>query len=379
MVHDESNWLVSYADLMTLLFGFFILMYSLSRVDQDKFKIVSRELAQYFGGKVRDDKGATILVTEIEKLFVHSFVAQDIPAEEMAFSGSAKKETEGDKPYEVSQADGNILLKFKGSYLFNSGSSQLRPEVVGLMTSLAKKLYQTQRVDEVTVEGHTDDSPINSAVFPSNWELSAARASRLVREFETAGIDGKKLIAKGLGSSRPEKPNRDESGKVIAENQSANRRVIVAIKLRPEDKGLQPDLKAYVEPLKLEEVPTVERPAATAADTGAAIDGLTKEQVEARLKEAQDQLVTAQKELRAAEDERKKKEKLADLEAKIQEMARKTDEAKRKARELSAPPAVDTNANTNTNTNTNTNANANKNTNSKTLRKPGSSPVLDKK
>jgi chemotaxis protein MotB len=81
----------------------------------------------------------------------------------------------------------------------------------------------------IKVEGYTDDNPIHSGVFPSNWELSSARAGAILRIFEKLGFEPFRLMAIGFGSSRPAYPNRDSNGKAIAENQSLNRRVVIKV------------------------------------------------------------------------------------------------------------------------------------------------------
>jgi chemotaxis protein MotB len=208
MAHDESNWLVSYADMMTLLFGFFVLMYSFSRVDDKKFEIVRKDVARYFGGQVKINP--TVKKTEEE--------IQDI----ISAAGL-------DKKVQVIARDSEIELRFNGSLHFIPGTAKLNDESGFVLNKLIDSIKRNVKADLVTVEGHTDDSPIGTQVFPSNWELSTARASTVVREFEKYGFDSSKLTAKGFGSSRPVSPNRDSKGMAIPENQEANRRVIVSI------------------------------------------------------------------------------------------------------------------------------------------------------
>jgi chemotaxis protein MotB len=208
MAHDESNWLVSYADMMTLLFGFFVLMYSFSRVDEKKFEIVRKDVARYFGGQVKINP--TVKKTEEE--------IQDV----ISAAGL-------DKKIQVVARDSEIELRFNGSLHFIPGTAKLNPESEFVLNKLIDSIKRNVKADLVTVEGHTDDSPIGTAVFPSNWELSAGRASTVVREFEKFGFDSAKLTAKGFGSSRPVSPNRDSKGTAIPENQEANRRVIVSV------------------------------------------------------------------------------------------------------------------------------------------------------
>jgi chemotaxis protein MotB len=208
MAHDESNWLVSYADMMTLLFGFFVLMYSFSRVDDKKFEIVRKDVARYFGGQVKINP--TVKKTEEE--------VQDI----ISAAGL-------DKKVQVIARDSEIELRFNGSLHFVPGTAKLNNESEFVLNKLIDSIKRNVKADLVTVEGHTDDSPIGTPVFPSNWELSTARASTVIREFEKFGFDSSKLTAKGYGSSRPVSPNRDSKGMAIPENQEANRRVIVNI------------------------------------------------------------------------------------------------------------------------------------------------------
>lgn len=339
-VHDESNWLVSYADMMTLLFGFFVLMYSLSRVDVEKFEVVSKDIAQFFGGKVKEDTGIKV-VTQDVKEFIGTYMKEMQKARETGKAGETAGDTFAagqlppeqtpsdemplEKAVEIENTPSTLTLKFKGSILFGSGSAQLKPEFEQMLTELAQKLKASQRIDEVRVEGHTDDDPIKSVVFPTNWELSAARASRIIRQFEAVGVESERLIAQGYGSSRPEVPNRDPEGKALKDNQAQNRRVVVKVNFTPL-KGQQPqaDLGAeYFEKVqKMKAGPQVQ-----VADSGALGDASGEVDIEARIRQAQSRLEEAQKRLRANEEENRKRQKLLDLERKLEQLNRKAQEA----------------------------------------------------
>ncbi|NJL25723.1 MAG: OmpA family protein [Calothrix sp. SM1_5_4] len=189
--HDESNWLVSYADMMTLLFGFFVLMYSMSRIDEEKFVVVSRDLAKFFGGRVSEDMGirvtsddirnyAGVLMKELaaakaaetkndEKLLVGGYPGGE-------FQEAGDNYLDASQQIEVQEKPMSLELKFRGSILFTPGSAQLKPQFEKILNDLAQKLKASGRVDKIRVQGHTDDVPIKSLVFPTNWELSAARA-----------------------------------------------------------------------------------------------------------------------------------------------------------------------------------------------------------
>lgn len=208
MHHDESNWLVSYADMMTLLFGFFVLMYSFSRIDETKFEIIRKDVARYFGGQVKVNPTVKKIEEELNNVIVQSGL---------------------DKQLSLVARDSEIELRFNGTLNFISGTAQLTNDSAFVLNKLIDSIKRTVRADAVTVEGHTDDEPISSSTFPSNWELSSARASTVVREFEKYGFDPARLTAKGYGSSRPILPNRDSKGNPIKENQETNRRVIVTV------------------------------------------------------------------------------------------------------------------------------------------------------
>lgn len=358
-VHDESNWLVSYADMMTLLFGFFVLMYSMSRVDTDQFAVVSRDVAKFFGGKVKEDKGIVVAVKDVKDMmqtFMKDMEGKGAVSKDEGESLAGNpREADGsedelpqvppDRTVEVEQKVNTLTLKFRGSILFGSGSAELKPDFARVLADLGAKLKATGRVQEIRVEGHTDDNPIRSSVFPTNWELSSSRAARIVRQFEKTGIESKGLIAEGLGSSRPEFPNRNEGGQPIRENQAKNRRVVVVVKFAPLTKETREILDTDFEKRK--------REAAAAAAAGVGAGGVagsaaglpvgetnfassgegsqepapqTPAEVEAAIKDTQDRLATAKVELKKKEEEAKKQRKLAELQEKLNELNRKAKE-----------------------------------------------------
>lgn len=212
-VHDESNWLVSYADMMTLLFGFFVLMYSFSRIDEKKFEIIRKDVARYFGGQVKTNPTVKKVEKEVEEIITQAGI---------------------DKSVQLIARDSELELRFNGAFHFIPGTANLTKDSEFVMGKLIDMIKRTVKADAISVEGHTDDNPINSAAFPSNWELSASRASTVVREFEKYGFDPTKMTAKGYGSSRPLVPNRDSKGEPLVENQDLNRRVIVNIEFNRE-------------------------------------------------------------------------------------------------------------------------------------------------
>lgn len=323
--HDESNWLVSYADMMTLLFGFFVLMYSFSKVDTKKFEVVSKDMARSFGGNVKKDASIDKFEKEIRNVL----------------------KTAGlEKQVEVVARNSEATLQFQGSLLFRPGSADLIPEAQDLMVKVVTLIKADLAVDEVHVEGHTDDNPIVSLTYPSNWELSAARATRVVRQFETAGFKSATLRAEGYGSSRPILPNRDSSGQPVEENQSTNRRVLINISFSQHYTQATAALQTHqfqslTDSAQIPEGEKSENDSPTASATPAV--PLTPEQVaKQRLDTATSKLHEMEDKVKLAEEKRKAAIALAEAERKIIELRAKENELETQARMLlSDPHALD--------------------------------------
>lgn len=213
-LHEEEHfeeasekWLVSYADLMTLLFGFFVLMYSMSNVDQKKFAEAAQSASERFGGEYQDPTEA-----------VNRAIAKEIKS----IPGAAGE-------IEVKKGLLGIEVNFRGKVLFDSGQSALNPKGQELLGKLAAQIQKLGKEFSVRVEGHTDDVPISTPQFPSNWELSASRAIEVIKIFRAAGIEGKRLEAIGFADTRPIAENRSPAGEAKPDNMSLNRRVMIRI------------------------------------------------------------------------------------------------------------------------------------------------------
>lgn len=206
--HEEGEgpWLVSYADLMTLLMGFFALMLSFSTIDEKKFDAMREETTEFFGGEYV--KPFEELKNAIEKVIKEKGLSEQVKIE---------VSSEG------------VGLTFQGTIFFDTGAVNLRPEAVSLLEELIPVIKTKAPDFFILVEGHTDDVPISTGLLASNWELSAVRASTVVRIFEDAQFDRKKLIPVGWSDTKPVAPNRDETLVAIAVNQAKNRRVVIRI------------------------------------------------------------------------------------------------------------------------------------------------------
>jgi chemotaxis protein MotB len=224
---NHERWLISYADFITLLFAFFVVMYAISAVNIGKYKIFSDALGDAFGGK----GAAQPVNTEVPNLPVPNpalkrrvellrkekeqmtKLAQDL------LSTMAPLVKEG--KVRVTQNSRGVSVEINASVLFDPGDARLMPESVEALRAVANLLKADSH--DVQVEGHTDNQPIGNTRFPSNWELSSVRASSVVRLFIDAGVAPQRLTAVGYSSNVPVADNDTAQGR------ARNRRVAVTI------------------------------------------------------------------------------------------------------------------------------------------------------
>jgi chemotaxis protein MotB len=203
---SDSNWIVSYADMMTLLVGFFALMFSFSKLDTKKFDEIRSAVSKEFGGQ-----------------YVMPFA--DLNANLQAVI----KEKHLEDKVKIDRDGSEISVVFQGSVLFAEAAASLSDQSKDSISDFLDVLREKASKFPVIVEGHTDDTPINKPEFPSNWELSGARAAVVLRMLETKGFDHKLLRARGFADLKPIVPNRDANNNPIPENQAKNRRITIRI------------------------------------------------------------------------------------------------------------------------------------------------------
>ena len=238
-----DRWLVSYADFITLLFAFFVTMYAISRVDEKKFGSMVESMQKALGSVI-----TVQMATRDPGAFQSNSVPLDInisPLLERKLQASEKQSFEKlaqeiqKKMEEISgkdagKADANVnqikyfidkrglVLRFSERFFFNSGEAAIRPEVMPLLNAVAKSLEKIP--NQIRIEGHTDSVPINTPKFPSNWELSTARATTIVHYLLTHfEFDPDRLSAAGYGEFRPISTNKTADGRL------QNRRVDMVI------------------------------------------------------------------------------------------------------------------------------------------------------
>lgn len=210
---EDEGWLITYADTITNLMALFIMMLAISTVDLSAFEQVSAQLQKDFTGK-QTARPISEIKQQIERI-VESKGLQD--------------------QVEVTQDKKGVVVEFSSNILFLSGKADLLPEIKPTFAEIAEELKsETYRSYVIEVEGHTDDNPIRTAEFPSNWELSARRATNVIRFMMDADVEKSRLKAAGYADIHPKVPNRDAHGKPIPENQARNRRIV--IRLYPESR-----------------------------------------------------------------------------------------------------------------------------------------------
>jgi len=226
---NHERWLISYADFITLLFAFFVVMYAVSVVNVGKYTVLSEALGDAFGGHGAAQQRN--YAVEVDALPLSSLVAHrrteaakrdrerlDLLARKL--NDSLAPLIKGGK-VRVTQNGRGVTIDINASVLFDEGQAALLTNARETLAAVGDVLKDDPHAIEV--EGHTDTTPISNPAFPSNWELSAVRASTVVRLFAQTGVAEKRLAAIGRGANRPIASNDDPQGR------ARNRRVAVTI------------------------------------------------------------------------------------------------------------------------------------------------------
>ena len=205
---DGETWLLSYADLMTLLASFFILMMAFANFDPVQFGEDAETVSKSFK-KVKQQSSKDLLKQLKDEIENHTEL----------------KEMTG-----VEIDNETLTIDFRGNVLITSGETKLTEGTAALIDSLVELIMGKNPDYKIIIEGHTDDSPVsNRKLYSSNWAVSSLRAASVLERFQYYGFDPQNLKLLGLGESSPEYPNRDENGQPIPENQALNRRVIIKV------------------------------------------------------------------------------------------------------------------------------------------------------
>jgi chemotaxis protein MotB len=204
----DEEWMATFSDMTTLLLTFFILLASISKVDMALYEQVQAGMAKGMG-KRDIETPIESLKQEMKEILVQMNV------DEVSSIGS---DTSG------------VVIEFASSSFFDPGAATLREEALPILARVADTLNaDLYKNFQIEVQGHTDDTPIRTPQFPSNWELSSARATGVVRYFLTQQVNPARLRAVGLADVSPKVPNLDPFGNPLPANREINRRIVIRV------------------------------------------------------------------------------------------------------------------------------------------------------
>lgn len=205
---EAEDWLTTYADAITLLMAFFVMLLTFAEFDIPAYEELQSAIASSIGN--RDE------VTTTESLAID---VQDVVYE-----------TQADQAVTVEKDDRGVVIALQSNAFFRPGSADLVPAAIPVLQKISETLSSPRyELYNVVVEGHTDDQSISNKMFPSNWELSGYRASTVLRLFANNKVDRRRLHSAGLADTRPKVANTDLDGNPIPENQAQNRRVVLRL------------------------------------------------------------------------------------------------------------------------------------------------------
>jgi chemotaxis protein MotB len=256
-----ERWLVSYADFITLLFAFFVVLYALSVLNTSKYKALAESIRASFDYTSSPDNqpspgqtslGQTTVTIQPNKPEIAPAEDQKKQQERQSMKAIASDVQQAletlvkEGKVQVTETARGISIEINASVLFDTAKADLHSDSISALSAVAKVLGKDTH--QIQVEGHTDNEPISSFVFPSNWELSAARAGSVIRLFEKNGVDGTRMVAIGYADKRPVAPND------TPESRARNRRVTIMVLAAKDSGGVQgtglaPDVRAAIAPL----------------------------------------------------------------------------------------------------------------------------------
>ena len=217
---NHDRWLVSYADFMTLLMAFFVVMYSISQVSEEKYRILTETFNEAFNlsgysdaQPIRDSSSGN------DANDVPEFFARITEQLDKSFESLIEDEfitVTGDERW--------LQIELQSAILFGSGGAVLSRPAEAIIGELSAAMLAYNNV--IRVEGFTDNVPIKNRLFSSNWELSTARATAVVRLMESQGVEPNRLAAVGYGEHQPVAKNDTEAGR------ARNRRIVLMVSTR---------------------------------------------------------------------------------------------------------------------------------------------------
>lgn len=253
--HEEGEpWLVSYADMMTLLFGFFVVMYSFAVASPKNEDCVRLKLLEAFRSEDGQDSGAgkdkgsqeaamralELLVTMLNLESIEEVMQRIQDAEERSRQGEGEAAESRDKEAKLSTDDLKAIMGAEEikdlvtvsvpvDILFDQGSTKLKPTAFPQLTNLSKTIANVNNIDSVRVVGHTDSTTNDVVSGLDSWSLSVVRASEVAKYLTSKSVKKNIVRVEGRGSSEPLLPEKDSDGKWISDNMKKNRRIEILI------------------------------------------------------------------------------------------------------------------------------------------------------
>jgi chemotaxis protein MotB len=220
---NHERWLVSYADFITLLFAFFVVMFAVSQVDSKKVGRFTEAFSKAVGINVLPMEGQSLLtggqqIEESGKGEQPGLFDLDSLRSTLTKMAEASGRLQG---LQIIQRRNELVLRLPESVVFDTGDARVKDGSVETLKLIAPELRD--RDVEVRVEGHTDDQPVTSGRFRSNWELSTARATSVMMVLVAEGLTSQRVSVSGYGEFRPVAPNASEDGR------KQNRRVDLVV------------------------------------------------------------------------------------------------------------------------------------------------------
>lgn len=201
---EGGGWLLSYADLITLLVTFFVMMLSTSTVQRNRFDLLREQFSQQHTGDL------TTLQKQLDQFITEEGIAQTV---------STRLDQNG------------LSIQFTNTVLFDSGKAALLPDGRSILDRMTRSLVALPGNYNLVVEGYTDDVPIHNDLFHSNWELSSSRAIGVLQALIETGFDAKRVSVQGFADTRPAVPGDggDREALTAEMRRSLNRRVVIRV------------------------------------------------------------------------------------------------------------------------------------------------------
>lgn len=228
---SAPHWMVTFSDMTTLLLTFFVLLFTFAQIDLVKFRMVLGSIKEAFGVQRVTQKGQ---FPTAENTPFQVFEYQKLDSVIEMFYRQAKIYKELQKAFknvpgvEILVSERGIVVRAEDKIFFDLGKADIKPEAYPFLEKMADIIKEFPEY-KVGIEGHTCDLPIHNVRFPSNWELSAVRATTVLRYFVSQGIEPKRLKAIGYADTKPLLPNTSEA------NRSKNRRVEFVFSVETEE------------------------------------------------------------------------------------------------------------------------------------------------